>query len=60
MPVFGLDESLLRSNSGALKRPPEARKTARPSAEKQRNRQIPRLDGRFSPTPCMGVIKFNQ
>jgi hypothetical protein len=23
----------------------------------QRNRQIPRLNGRFSPTPCMVVIK---
>jgi len=52
----GLDGPLRVQIRVPGERPPEGGKTARPSAEMQRNRQIPRLNGRFSPTPCMGVI----
>jgi hypothetical protein len=54
----GLDEPLRAQIRVPGECPAEGRKTAGFASEMQRNRQIPRLNGRFSPTPCMGVIKI--
>lgn len=52
----GLDEPLRVQVRVPGERPPEGGKTAGFAAEMQRNREISRLDGRFSPTPCTRVI----